>query len=131
MTAEQAQLFRDELIQLADRCKCSIRSSKLAPETREREWYQEDTVLNAVKPVADKAQKTPFVLRTRQLSLSVDGTNAQVAQLLMELSKKQHLMHATKFRMEKSDEDHDRIGLELEMILIELAKAPPKKPVKA
>jgi len=126
MNAEQSQKFREDFVELVRQCGCVMGSNRLSPDTREREWYKEDNALNNVKPVSTKAEKTPFVLRTRQFSVSVEGTHAQMFQLLEELGKKQHLIHATRFHLEKTDEDQDKVGLELDMILIELAKAAPK-----
>jgi len=126
MTAEQSQLFREQFVELVRQCGCAMVGNRLSPETREREWYKEDRALSTVKPVSTKAEKTPFVLRTRQLSVSVEGSDTQIFKLLEELSKKGHLIHTSRFQMKKRDEDQEKVGLDLDMILIELAKAPPK-----
>ncbi|MBM3999571.1 MAG: hypothetical protein FJ297_08555 [Planctomycetes bacterium] len=125
MTEERVQQFRNELVQLARVHNCRMRRMRVG-EPREREWYKDDHPL-ALRPVSDKAEKTPFVLRTRQFSVSVSGTLAGVSGLLADLAKKNQLTHAAGLKLQKSEEEGDHVVLDLEMLLIELAKPEPKK----
>ncbi len=126
MTEERVQQFRSELVQLARVSNCRMRRIRVG-EPREREWYKNDNPL-ALRPVSDKSEKTPFVLRTRQFNVSVTGSLAGVTQMLTELGKKNFLMHASGLTLQKSEEDTDNVVLDLEMLLIELARPERKKP---
>lgn len=124
MTADRVEHLRTEVVQLVRDAGCGMRRIRLS-EPRERAWSKDDNVLNA-RPVADKSKATPFVLRTRQFTVSVTGPVHNVHQLLAELSRKNYLIHATGFTMQKSDESDESVELELELLLIELTKAAPQ-----
>jgi hypothetical protein len=120
---QRSERFRGEIIQLVRQSGCRMtRNSLGAP--REREWYKNDSFL-ALRPASEKkADRTPFLLRTRNYNVTLSGTMANVAQLLAELSRKDYLLHAAGFSMQKAD-DENTVVLELELILIELARPTP------
>lgn len=126
MTEQRVEQLRTEIVQLVRDAGCGLRRIRLG-EPRERTWAKDDNVLQT-RTVADKSKATPFVLRTRQFGVSVTGPMANVSQLLAELNRRTYLMHAAGFTMQKSDESDETVELELELLLIELARPTPKAP---
>lgn len=126
MTDDRVEHLRTEVVQLVRDAGCGMRRIRLS-EPRERAWNKDDNVLNT-RVVADKSKTTPFVLRTRQFAVSVTGPMQNVNRLLSELGHRNYLIHASGFTMQKSEESDDTVELELELLLIELAKAQPKPP---
>jgi hypothetical protein len=125
MDEERSERFRGEIVQLVRQSGCRLTRNTLGP-AREREWHKNDNFL-AVRPVSNKKDQTPFVLRTRQYSLTITGTMGNIVQLLADLSEKDYLIHAAGFTMRQADDEVNSVVLEMELILIELARPVPTR----
>jgi Tfp pilus assembly protein PilO len=122
-TEERVAQLRSDLVSLARKCGCQLRRIRVE-EPKEREWVKGDDPL-AVRPASEKAEKTPFVLRSRRLSVSVTGNLASIGQFLATVSAQELLVHTVSVTLQKSQEDAEQVMLELELVLLELAQRRP------
>lgn len=121
MTDDRVSQFRNDLVSLARRCGCQLRRVRV-DEPREREWTQGDDPL-AARPVSDRADKTPFVLRSRRFSVSVTGKLSGITEFLADLSQQRLLVHSSAMTLQKSNEDEEFVVLELELMMFELTRS--------
>lgn len=118
---DEVQRLRNQLVQLVRESGCQMRHIRVV-EPVSRPWMKEDHPLEANRQT-DPAAATPFELRTQQLSLSLTGSVAEIAQFLRKLSENDRLMHATSFQLQRSSTDGKTAILQLELVLFDLAKA--------
>ncbi len=121
MNDQRILQFRNELVGLVRECGCGLRRIRVG-EPRQREWFKDDNPL-ALRPTGEKLERTPFLLRTRSLSLSVTGSLANLARLLEAICRQDRLVHCTSFVLQRSDEDNELVVMEMELELFELARS--------
>lgn len=121
------QKLRTWLVETARETGCQIRRIDLG-QSLQRKWYGADDPFETKKP--EKAEETPFQLRSQNLSVTVIGDVSQIRQLLGKLGEAERLAHTSRLQMRLDrtgpNEALDRrkdVALDLDIVLFGLEKA--------
>ena len=107
--------------QVADRVRqqeCQLRNLDIGG-LRRRPWYQSDHPMSSIA-VADRGKKTPFVLTTQVMTLSVTGDLERIEELLSEMRDQHRMVHARRFSLRSAATGNREVQLDLELLLFHL-----------
>lgn len=116
----QAEQFRTQLADLARRSGCTMRRIRLT-DARTREWkaqYDDPTALD--RSPAQAKGDTPYLLKSQQLALSVEGKVSAVQDLMKSIPTHERLLQVGSMSIKQADGNPQLVTLDLEFVLFDL-----------
>ena len=116
---QQAEQFRSQLAELTRRSGCTMRRIRLS-DARNREWKATgDDPLLERSPAQAKGD-TPFVLKSQQLSMSVEGKLSAIQELMTSVSTDDRLLQVGSVSIRQVDGNPKLVSLDVEFVLFDL-----------
>lgn len=114
---EEAQALLTRLRGLVRTTKCKMRTTKLGTALV-RDWQEEDSPVN--NSVRRPGGDTPFRLATRQISISITGTNPNISTFLEKMHEIDKLVHTKTISLKRAGERSREQSLDLEILVFDL-----------
>ena len=118
---DEAEHFRGQLAELTRRSGCTMRRVRLT-DARTREWKAtNDDPLADRSPAAAKGD-TPFLLKSQQLALSVEGKLSAIQELLSSVPAQDRLLQMGHISIKQVDGNPKLVSLDVEFTLFDLVR---------
>ena len=88
-----------------------------------RDWMSEDDAVRGVS-LANRGEKTPYQLETRQVSLSITGSMPNLHHFLARLDKIDKFIHTKSVSLQRSDTGENSAALKMDILLFDLVQKP-------
>jgi len=122
VTARTVSRYRSQLVELIRDADCRVRRFDVSLPAL-RPWHQnDDPRRQAVPQTGAIAEKTPFALERRSVTLLVDGTIDNVQNLLEQLHKDKTFAYPSRVDLHTNGQRGSSVTLEMEMWLFALER---------
>lgn len=126
LSDETTETFRSELVELEHREHCTLRRIHI-DEPRLRDWLREGDHPLDDRPPKDAEGETPFYLKSRSLTLSVEGPLARIHELLEEIRATDRLVHSSSVSIRPVEGASGTVAVDLELMLFDLVRKPDEE----